>query len=50
MLKILDWTYKPEEEQSLHNWNGEVDAESEDEEIKVFVGGVCVCVRVKENL
>ncbi|KAM1120880.1 hypothetical protein ACFX19_002673 [Malus domestica] len=39
VLKILDSTYKPEEEQSLHNWNGEVDAESEDKEIKVFVDG-----------
>ncbi|KAM1210801.1 hypothetical protein ACFX2G_002614 [Malus domestica] len=51
VLKILDWTYKPEEEQSLHNWNGEVDAASEDEEIKVFVGVFLrACVHVNENL
>ncbi|VVA36059.1 PREDICTED: C2H2 [Prunus dulcis] len=32
-------TYKPDEEQSVHSWDDEIDGESEEEEIEGIVGG-----------
>ncbi|KAL6280139.1 hypothetical protein ACE6H2_017020 [Prunus campanulata] len=40
VLKRLEWTYKPDEEQNVNNWDDEVDGESEDEEIEGTVDGV----------
>ncbi|PQM38230.1 hypothetical protein Pyn_21470 [Prunus yedoensis var. nudiflora] len=34
VLKRLEWTYKPGEDQSVHSWDDEIDGESKEEEIE----------------